>query len=141
MFGKLILSIISLTLLVPGLAFAQETRTTSPDTPNATAQQMGGPNDAGGHASSHEAGDDSEKPGKDQDGNSSTSLRFDELDANKDGKLEAKELNKYRKASQAGESENPKKQGERLIELYDHDGDGTISRKELNGGMIESERN
>lgn len=60
---------------------------------------------------------------------------FDELDQNKDGKLDEDELNRYGATAAGGtDTEGGKDYGERMLKMYDHDDDGTVSEQEMEAG-------
>lgn len=65
---------------------------------------------------------------------------FDDIDRNKDGKLDEDELNTWG-ATAAGKDDKDSDHGEKMLERYDRDDDGTLSEDEfdLNEGTGEGE--
>lgn len=125
MFKQLLISTAISTALISTPLLAAGTSMGS-DNPQTTGQQMSGPNDAGGQAST-DAGD--------QAGTSAQDMDFDELDVNKDGNLDEDELNRYGATAAGGtDTEGGKDQSERMLKMYDHDDDGSISKKEMEAG-------
>lgn len=63
---------------------------------------------------------------------------FDELDQNQDGKLDEEELNVWGStaAGAASNNQDDKDHGERMLQRYDHDGDGAISKDEMEQGPM-----
>lgn len=117
MFKQLLISTAISTALISTPLLAEGTSMGS-DNPQTTGQQMSGPNDAGGQASTSGQGQD-----------------FDELDQNKDGQLDEDELNRYGATAAGGtDTEGGKDQSERMLKMYDHDDDGSISKREMEAG-------
>lgn len=63
---------------------------------------------------------------------------FDELDQNQDGKLDEEELNVWGSTAAGGASgdQDGKDHSERMLQRYDHDGDGAISKDEMDQGPM-----
>lgn len=142
MFKKLLISTaISTALLSTPLLAEDSSKGNSMDSgdPQTTGQSRSGPNDAGGQASSDQdtsrsigTTESDQSKGSDQAGTSAQSPDFDELDRNKDGKLDEDELNRF--GSTAAGSTNTKSgedHGERMLKEYDKDMDGYVSKEEM----------
>ena len=136
MLRALLLSTAVSVALLPAAAMAQGLPAASSNNPQTTGQQIG-TNDAGGHASTN--GDkDNKKSDKDmKKGGMPAGLKFDELDTNQDGKLDEEELGQYGNSDKQ-KNKGVDNQGERMMKLYDHDGDGAVSRDELHKGADRS---
>lgn len=63
---------------------------------------------------------------------------FDDLDRNQDGQLDEEELNVWGSTAAGSETDNQGDQdrGERMMQRYDHDGDGAISKDEMDQGPM-----
>lgn len=121
MFKQLLISTAISTVLISTPLLA-ESSSKSSDNPQTTGQQSSPANDAGGQASTS-----GETSGADMD--------FDELDQNKDGQLDEDELNRFGATAAGGtDTEGDKDQSERMLKMYDHDDDGSISKQEMEAG-------
>lgn len=137
MLRNLLLSSVISIALIPATALAQGAPAPRNDNPVTTGQQIG-TNDAGGHASSNDETDNKKQNDDLYKGGTAAGLKFDELDTNQDGKLDEDEFNQYRQSN--GESDGTAgDQGKPLMQQFDHDGDGSVSREELEKGANRSE--
>lgn len=117
MFKQLLISTALSTALISTPVLAEDTSMDS-DNPQTTGQSTSGSNDAGGQASTSAQGQN-----------------FDELDQNKDGKLDEDELNRYGATAAGGtNTEGGKDPSERMLKMYDHDDDGSVSKQEMEAG-------
>ncbi len=136
MLRNLLLSSAISIALIPTSALAMGAPTPRNDNPVTTGQQIG-TNDAGGHASANGDMDDKKKGDDLYKGGTPAGLKFDELDTNQDGELDDDELGQYGNNDKKNE-EAAGKQSERLMQLFDHNEDGSVSREELVKGANRS---
>lgn len=61
---------------------------------------------------------------------------FDELDQNQDGKLDEEELNVWGSTAAGADNQDDKDHGERMLQRYDRDDDGAISKDEMEQGPM-----
>ena len=124
MFRQLLISTAISSLLISTPLLAQST--SSGDNPQTTGQQSSQANDAGGQASTS---------GGSSDGMSGKGQDFDEMDENKDGKLDEDELNRFGATAAGGsDAQGDEDQGERMLKMYDHNDDGSVSKEEMEKG-------
>ncbi|MEX0604477.1 MAG: EF-hand domain-containing protein [Marinobacter sp.] len=142
MFKQLLISTAISTALISTPLLAQGTSMGN-DNPQTTGQTRSGPNDAGGQASTNQSTDRSigttGEPGESKEtaqaGTSSQSPDFDSLDQNKDGQLDEDELNRFGDTA-AGSSNTmgDKEQSGDMLQMYDRNDDGSVSKEELESG-------